>query len=178
MAKLVPSETCDKCGGDFDGKSWYVNTKWLCEPCVLKTQKYGDKITDEIVVKICEGIRKGLAIKDACAKAGVGESTFTAYIDGDTPRRPDWKLQKDQAAAEVIEHYIENMESAGKSDKGVAGVTAAKHMLYALDNRFRDDRRVIGDGLQVNIFVGEPEKEVRVIQSEVVRRVLPEGSGD
>lgn len=170
---------CGRCGGDFGGRAWYVQGTWRCWGCVRKMTDCERAVTDAVVVEVCENLEGGLSITDSCAKAGVNAKSLGKYVDGDEPDRPDWALMMDQAKAKCIEHHLKRLEAAGAGEAGMAGVNSAKHFLYALDGRFREDRKQPGDGLTVNIIVGQVDgEEPRRVTSSVVQRRLPSGEGD
>ena len=136
-------------------------------------------ITDADVDAVCAQVGKGLSILSACALVGINEKTLGKFIDGDDPKRPDWRAKKDKAKAEYILHWIDQMERAYAADKGTHKVKACEVMLHAMDPRFRKDRGLQGGNTTIIMHIGSPDDVERVVDSALVQNVLPEaGKGD
>ena len=136
-------------------------------------------ITDADVKAMCVQVGKGLSILSACALVGINEKTLGKLIDGDDPKRPDWRAWKDKAKAEYVLHWIDQMEQAYAAEKGTHKVKACEVMLHAMDPRFRKDKQFLGGNTTIVMHVGSPEDVKRVVDSALVQHVLPEApTGD
>lgn len=127
------------------------------------------EITDELVVRICAGVRDGLTIRQACAREGVHYKSFSNAYTGEHPRRPDWRRQIDAAKAEEVAFWYGELKRGG-DEKNTALVTASKAALEALHPDFSRKDHGQGPPIQIQIVQGEGPRtrSVDVVMDGVV----------
>ena len=126
-------------------------------------------LTQERVRAVCKQItNEALSQADACAIVGVNEKELNAACVGVNAPHPEWLEWLDEAKAKAKRHWLRKLAEAGVL-KSSASVNAAKHMLEAIDERFKREKDKVQTGLQVQIIQGKDQGSLgEAIQVKVI----------